>query len=163
VPSSVLPNVPPSRSANIAFFIALLASALVLSPALAHVAELPNKIDLPREEYFIVQKLYRGWDQIAWLLGVQIVALLTSAILARAERRVMVLTLLALGCVLAAQAVFWTFTYPANVATVNWTVSPDNWESLRLQWEFSHAAGAALQVVGFALLVVAILSRGRRY
>jgi MFS family permease len=157
-----LPNVQSSRAGTIVFFIALLASALVLGPALAHVAELPNKIDLPREEYFIVQKLYRGWNQIAWLLGVQIVALLAAAILARAERRVMVLTLLALASVLAAQALFWTFTYPANVATANWTVQPDDWEKLRPQWEYSHAAGAALQVLGFALLVIAILSRDQR-
>ena len=65
----------PSPAPPIAFFVALLASALVLGPALAHVLELPNKIGLPREEYFIVQKAYRGWNQIAWVLGVQVVAL----------------------------------------------------------------------------------------
>ena len=75
----------------------------------------------------------------------------------------MVLTLLALACVLAAQGVFWTFTYPANVATANWTVSPDNWAKLRLQWEFSHAAGTALQLLGISLLFIAVLNRGRRY
>jgi hypothetical protein len=36
--------------------------------------------------------------------------------------------------------VFWAFTYPANVATNNWTVVPDTWASLRRQWEYSHAA-----------------------
>jgi hypothetical protein len=50
-----------SRNTTVAFFVALLTSALVLGPALAHLLELPNKIDLPREEYFIVQKAYRGW------------------------------------------------------------------------------------------------------
>ena len=80
------------RTTTIAFFAALLTSALVLGPALAHVLELPNKIGLPREEYFIVQKAYRGWNQIAWLLGVQVLALVGAAILARAERRVMMLT-----------------------------------------------------------------------
>ena len=75
----------------------------------------------------------------------------------------MVFTLLALACVLAAQGVFWTFTYPANVGTANWTVSPDNWAELRRRWEFSHAAGAALQLLGFSLLVIAVLNRGRRY
>jgi hypothetical protein len=155
--------VPSTRSANVAFFVALLASALVLGPALAHLLELPNKIDLPRDEYFIVQKAYRGWSQIAWVLGFQVVALLAAAILARAERRVMVLTLLALACVLAAQGLFWTFTYPANAATVNWTVVPDNWDGLRRRWEYSHAAGATLQLAGFCLLALAVLLRGRRH
>jgi hypothetical protein len=155
--------VPSSRAANIAFFIALLTSALVLAPALAHTIELPNKIGLPRDEYFIVQKLYRGWSQIGWLLGVQVAALLIASILARTERRVMVLTLLALACVIAAQALFWTLTQPANVATTNWTVQPEDWEKLRLQWEFSHAAGAAFQLLGLALLIIAVLIRGRRH
>ena len=153
---------PSSRTTTIAFFVALLASALVLGPALAHLLELPNKIDLPRDEYFIVQKAYRGWNQISWMLAVQVIALASAAVLARAERRVMMLTLLALACVLAAQGVFWAFTYPANVATNNWTVVPDSWASLRRQWEYSHAAGAAFQLLGFCLLISAVLSRSRR-
>jgi len=158
-----LPNVRSSSAGNFAFFVALLASALLLGPALAHAFELPNKIGLSREEYFIVQKAYRGWSLLAWLLAVQVLALLAAAISARPERRVLVLTLLALACVLAAQGVFWTFTYPANVATANWTVSPDNWVELRRRWEFSHAAGAALQLLGLSLLFIAVLNRGRRY
>ena len=151
-----------TRTTTAAFFVALLASALVLGPALAHLLELPNKIGLAREEYFIVQKAYRGWNQIAWVLVVQVAALLAAAILARTERRVMVLTLLALACVLAAQALFWTFTYPANVATANWTVVPDNWDWLRSRWEYSHAAGAAFQLLGFCLLASAVLSHKRQ-
>ena len=158
-----MPNVRSSPAATFVFFVALLASALLLGPALAHAFELPNKIGLPREEYFIVQKAYRGWDLFAWPLAVQVLALLAAAISARPERRVLVFTLLALACVLAAQAVFWTFTYPTNVATVNWTIAPDNWAKLRLRWEFSHAAGAALQVLGLSLLFIAVLNRGRRH
>jgi len=160
---SALSHVPSSRITSIAFFVALLASALVLGPALAHVLELPNKIGLPRDEYFIVQKTYRGWNQIGWLLGVQVLSLVVAAYLARVERRVMVLTLLALACVVVAQGLFWGFTYPTNVATANWTVSPDNWHKLRLRWELSHALGAFFQLLGFCLLVVAVLLRGRRY
>ena len=158
-----MPSVSSSRPSNIAFFVALLASAMVLGPALAHVMELPNKIDLPRDEYFIVQKAYRGWSQIGWVLLVQVVALVTAAILERSDRRVMIQTVLALACVAGAQGLFWTFTYPANVATANWTAKPDDWEKLRTHWEFSHAAGALLQLLGFCLLVGAALARGRRH
>lgn len=147
------------RSVNIAFFVALLVSALVLGPALAHLFELPNKIGLPRDEYFIVQKIYRGWSQLGWLLLIQIAALAATAYLARAEPRVLAPVLLALVAVLAAQAVFWLFTYPANVATVNWTLQPESWDELRRQWEYSHAAGAVLQLSGFCLLTIAVLGR----
>ena len=75
-----MPNVRSSSAATFAFFVALLASALALGPALAHAFELPNKIGLSREEYFIVQKAYRGWNLLAWLLGVQVLALLLSLI-----------------------------------------------------------------------------------
>ena len=51
---------------DIIFFIALLATALALAAALAHVLALPNKINLPEREYFIVQQAYRGWNQLAY-------------------------------------------------------------------------------------------------
>jgi hypothetical protein len=147
------------RIAKIAFFVALLASALVLGPALAHLFELPSKIGLSRDEYFVVQKAYRGWSQFGWLLLVQVAALATAAYLTRNELRTMTLVLLALVSVLAAQAVFWLFTYPANVATANWTLQPESWEKLRRQWEYSHAAGAVLQLSAFCLLITAVLGR----
>lgn len=148
-----------SRGANIAFFVALLASALVLGPALAHLFELPNKIGLPRDEYFVVQKAYRGWSRLGWLLLAQVAALAAAAHLARIDARTLTLLLLALASVLAAQAVFWLFTYPANVATANWTLQPESWGKLRSQWEYSHAAGAVLQLSAFCLLIVAVLGR----
>jgi hypothetical protein len=41
-------------------FIALLFSALALPPALAHLLESPNKINLSREDYLAVRQIYRG-------------------------------------------------------------------------------------------------------
>jgi hypothetical protein len=35
--------------------------------------------------------------------------------------------LAAFSCLVAAQIVFWTVTFPANQATHNWTVIPANW------------------------------------
>jgi len=144
---------------DVALFIALLATALALGPAMAHLLELPNKIDLPRAEYFIVQKAYRGWSLLGWLWAIELLAMASVAILARRARRVLWPTLVAIGCLLAAQGVFWIFTYPANVATANWTVQPDNWETLRRQWEYSHAAGALLQMMAMASLITAALAR----
>lgn len=42
-------------------FLAIVLTALALVPAGAHLAELPNKIGLDQEAYFIVQSIYRGW------------------------------------------------------------------------------------------------------
>jgi len=40
-------------------------------------------------------------------------------------------------------------------------VQPDNWEALRLQWEYSHAGGAVLQLVAMASLIVGALGDNR--
>ena len=41
-------------------FLSLLFAALALGPAMAHLLELPNKINLSREDYLTVQQNYRG-------------------------------------------------------------------------------------------------------
>ena len=64
-------------------------------------------------------------------------------------------------CLLSAQAIFWAYTYPTNVATENWTTIPANWDSLRRQWEYSHAAGAGFQIFAMSSLIVAALARAR--
>ena len=146
---------------NLVFFVALLATALALGAALAHALELPNKIGLPRDEYFIVQKAYRGWNQLAYLLLIEAVSMVAVAVLSRREPQVLWPTIMAILCLVAAQAVFWAFTYPANVATQNWTAIPENWEALRRRWEYSHAVGAAFQVLAMSSLIIAALARAR--
>lgn len=144
-----------------AFFVALLATALALGGALAHALELPNKIGMSRAEYFVVQSIYRGWNRLGYLLAVELVGMLAVVILYRRERRVMWSALVAVGGVIAAQVVFWTLTFPANIATSNWTVQITNWETLRRQWEYSHLAGAVCQTLAMAALIIAVLARDR--
>jgi hypothetical protein len=140
-------------------FAALVLSALLVGPTLAHVLELPAKLALSRADYLTVQQLYRGWA----LFGIPIVLdLLAIAVLAwrlRGARRQFGWTVAALLCLLAAQAVFWTWTYPANVATQQWTMLPDDWQALRRQWEFSHAAAAAFTFATLVCLIASVLPR----
>jgi hypothetical protein len=147
---------------DVVMFIALLATALAMAAGVAHVLELPNKMTLGREEYFIVQDIYRGWNRLAYLLAVELAAMVAVAVRARRTPRVFVPAIAALGCLVAAQAIFWIWTFPANAATANWTTIPDNWEALRVQWEYSHLAGAGFQVLALCALIIAALARGRR-
>lgn len=148
-----------SAARDVAFFVALMATALAMGAALAHALELPNKIALSRDHYFIVQQIYAGWDRLAYLLGVELLAILAVLILYWREPKVQLPALLALSCLFAAQIVFWAFTFPANQATANWTNQPEDWEALRAQWEFSHLAGAVFQTLAMAALIVAALRR----
>ena len=65
-------------------------------------------------------------------------------------------------CLVGAQALFWGFTFPANTATVNWTTRPDSWETLRTQWEYSHAVGSLLTLTALVALIFSLLARVRR-
>ena len=40
---------------------AVILTAVALVPSGAHLAELPNKLSLDRDQYFVVQQIYRGW------------------------------------------------------------------------------------------------------
>ena len=132
---------------------------MALGASLAHLFELPNKIDLGRDAYFTVQGNYRGWNQLAYVLAIEFVSIIAIIILSRDDRQVRLWATVALLSLVAAQAVFWTFTYPANVATNNWTAIPADWETLRRQWEYSHAAGAIFQLIAMTSLVIAALKR----
>lgn len=61
-------------------------------------------------------------------------------------------------CIAGTQIIFWTFTYPANQETSNWTVLPEHWEALRTQWEYSHAASAVLNLIALIMLVLSVLA-----
>jgi hypothetical protein len=150
-----------SLISEVVLFVALLATALALGAALAHALELPNKMGLPRDEYFIVQKIYAGWDRLAVLLVIELAAMVAAAVLMRSQPTVFWFVIVAILCLLAAQGLFWTLTFPANAATENWTVVPADWEALRRQWEYSHLGGAAFQLMAFSALLVVVMLRGR--
>ena len=143
---------------SIVRFLSLLLAALVLGPALAHLLELPNKIGLSREDYLVVQQIYRGWA----LLGIVVIGALLSTlaltVMTRGQGKIFAYSLAAFLCIAGTQMIFWTFTFPANQATENWTVLPENWEALRAQWEYSHAASAVLNIGAVVALILSLLA-----
>lgn len=147
------------RWRDIAFFIAIAATALALGGALAHAYELANKIDLGREDYFVVQRIYDGWNRLAYVHAVQLTGIVAIIFLHRRQAAVLWPSVVALGGWITSQAIFWIWTYPANQATANWTQQPPNWEALRVSWEYSHAAGAAFQLLAMIALILALLRR----
>jgi hypothetical protein len=76
----------------------------------------------------------------------------------RAERMAFLLSLTALLCLSATQVIFWTFTYPVNVATNNWTITPQDFEAVRQQWEYSHAVNAVLTFVALVTITLSALN-----
>jgi hypothetical protein len=139
-------------------FLAIVFTAIILIPSGAHFFELPNKIHLVQDQYFIVQNIYRGWA----LFGAVIFpALVFTALLGFLSRDVMGsrLAFFACLCIAVSLGVFFGFVYPGNVATENWTTIPDNWQTLRRHWEYGHAASAILTFIAFCALVLGVVSR----
>jgi hypothetical protein len=128
-----------------------------LAPALAHLLELPNKIGLSRDDYLTVQQIYRGWALLGFVVAGALLSTLVLMIMVRGRRKAFVLTLVAFLCIVSTQVVFWTFTYPANQQTHNWTALAQNWMALRAQWEYSHAASAVLNLIALIALILSVL------
>jgi hypothetical protein len=61
--------------------IATLLTALTLVPGGAHLFEMPNKLGLDSEQYFIVQQIYRGWALFGFVIIAAFVANATLALL----------------------------------------------------------------------------------
>ncbi|MGE0006960.1 MAG: hypothetical protein AB7S92_15400 [Parvibaculaceae bacterium] len=132
----------------------LVSVVLALVPAGAHLFALVNKMRLGKAEYLAAQRAYDGWSLFGIVIAAALLSTLalTFALYRRGEA--CLLSLLAFLCIVATQVVFWAYTFPANRATANWTELPDNWETLRATWEYSHAASALLTFLAFLLLIV---------
>lgn len=136
-------------------FLAVIVTGLSLIAPGAHAFELLNKIGLPKDEYFVVQQIYSGWWMVGLLLPLALLANVGNAIALPGDRTAMVLSIAAAALIALNLVIFALFTQPANAATENWTVQPENWEALRAQWEYSHAANALVTFAAFCCATLA--------
>ena len=138
-------------------FASVMLTAIAMAGGFAHLLELPRKIEMSREDYLTVQQIYRGWA----LLGIAVLAALLSSVLlaftVRENSAELYLTLAAAVCIVISLIVFFTFTFPTNRQTANWTALPENWQRVRRRWEYSHAVGAALYFLALSLLTLSLL------
>jgi hypothetical protein len=145
-----------------AFFASLLFVSLTLVPGGAHLLALPNKIVMNAQDYLAAQQAYRGWAFAGALVVAAIISTASLAYCLRKSRAETIRALVALGCLLLTQVVFWTLNFPANQATEDWTHLPVNWERLRLEWEIGHAVSALLTLAALVALLLAFVRRDVR-
>jgi hypothetical protein len=142
-------------------FLAILLMALALVPAGSHFFELPGKIGLGREAYFTVQQVYPAWAPFRIALIVALFVNVILSVVLRGDRTAFMFALGAVAAVLDSLAIFFTWTFPANEATANWTRPVDDWELLRRNWEYSHAVNALVMLLGFCSATLAALTAKR--
>jgi hypothetical protein len=111
--------------------LAIVSVALYLVPTGAHLFELAGKMPLSPADYMLVQGLYRDWALFGIVILAAMLLTLLHAILRRDKRIVFNLSLAAFFCLASTQIIFWLFTWPMNVASSNWTVTPEHFERAR--------------------------------
>jgi hypothetical protein len=142
-------------------FLALILTALALVPTGAHLFELPNKINLSRDAYLTVQGIYAGW---AWFGIIDLAALIMNIVLAiklRGQRRAFPFAVAAALCFVVFFVIFFTWTFPANQVTANWTTLPEDWSGLRQEWEYSHAVNAVVMLIALCSVTLAVITAHR--
>ncbi|WP_244564514.1 hypothetical protein [Rhizobium sullae] len=139
-------------------FLAITISALALVPSGAHFAALPNKIALPQSEYFTVQTIYYGWAILGLLWPAALIMNALLAVVVRSQKCPFWLAVAAALCFALMFAIFFLWTLPANQATNDWTTAPENWETFRRQWEYSHAANTIIVFVALCFTTLSALS-----
>ena len=142
---------------RLVLFLAIILTALTLVPSGAHLAVLPNKIAMARAAYFIAQQIYAGWALFGIVLFGALIANLANTIVLRRLGRSFGYALASFLLIAANLAIFFVWTFPTNQATNNWTVVPNNWNELRIQWEYSHAAKAFVTFAALVCVVIAVL------
>lgn len=145
-------------SADLLRMLAIVVVAICLVPAGAHFFEMGNKLALPPAEYMVVQQIYRGWAFFGIAVFAALALTLGHTIMVWRVPAARWPSLLSFLAIAATQAIFWTYTYPMNALTRNWTVMPADLESARRQWEFSHAVNAGITLAALVLIVLAALA-----
>src|SRR5262245_57803247 len=160
-PASAAYRIDPGRNVMLVKFLGLIAVisvATCLVPAGTHFFELANKMSMSQPEYMIVQKIYAGWSFFGIAVIAALLLTLIHTFMVRSDRTAFFLSLAAFLCLAATQGIFWMFTYPMNVASNNWTVTPADFEVARRQWEYSHAVNAVLTFAAFVAIAFSVLA-----
>lgn len=128
-------------------FLAILSTALAMLPAGAHLLALPSKMQMSQEDYYVVQRAYRGWLVATLLSLLAVAANFWLALTVRSNGAALLLAILAIVAVVAAMAVSLLWARPAVRATHNWTVVREDWPVLRNRAETALAVSAALLIL----------------
>jgi hypothetical protein len=92
---------------------------------------------------------------VGLFLPAAFLANLALAVVARGDKPALWLAVAAMGLIAINLTIFMIWTQPANAATQNWAIRPENWQALRQQWEYSHAVNAGVTFLAFCATTLA--------
>lgn len=153
-------------------FITIILTALALTMESAHVLELPQKMQYDAQMYSAVNTtLYRyfavvgGFYQIGSIVAAVVLVFLVrhnTTLSERKRRTVFRWTLAGAVCLALAFGLWLAIVAPVNNEIANALQSvpesvPTLWTRLRNRWEYGHATGFVVQLVGLSAIVLSIL------
>ena len=145
-------------------FLAIILAALALTMTSAHVLEMPQKMQYDAQLYSAVNTtMYRYFAIVGGVYSMgSIIAAGVLAFLVRRDRAVFRWALA--GALLL---VLWFVSWLTLVVPVNNQVAtalqsspagvPALWLQLRRRWEYGHAIGVVLQLLGLCALLISVL------
>ena len=149
-------------------FTTIILTALTMGMAFCHLLEMPARLTwdaalwvtttVPGGLYWLFGTVGACIDVGSWVTAS------TLVFLVRKRTPTFQWTLVGACLLVAAHALWWFFVFPVNAEIATWTSEtiPANWEPWRIQWEYTHAVRALLQIVGFAALLLSVLLREGR-
>lgn len=147
-------------------FVTLMLAALSMGMAFGHLLEMPAKLAYQGSVWLMLQQtLYGNFRVLGLLLDTgAVVCALVLTILVRKRRPALGWTIFGTICLVGAHAAWWAGAVPINAAIAQFTPQtlPPDWTQLRVQWEYTHALRAGLQVAALGALLFSVLAETPR-
>jgi len=143
----------------------LLCGALSLGPSFTHVLEAPPRLSRWSPELWREATVFNGQFALFAIVGapLDLGAILLAGLLAyliSAEQPAFWFALAGAGLMAFSLASWFALVAPANAVLATWQPGPipAEFEATRLRWETGHMIVAALKLLGFGSLCIALLA-----
>jgi len=144
-------------------FITLMLASFSLSLSMAHLLELPQRMEFDQQLWVrvtVFENVYKLFGSVGAVF--EVTAILTPIVLAFLVRKHGSTFYWTLGgaILLVLAFVSWImFVLPMNAEFAQWGTNPvpADWTRYRDQWEYAHAVNALIKIVGLSLVVISVL------
>ncbi|NJL40984.1 MAG: hypothetical protein HC899_32840 [Leptolyngbyaceae cyanobacterium SM1_4_3] len=144
-------------------FITLMLASLSLSPSMAHLLEMPQRLKFDQQlwvQVTVFGNVYRLFGSVGAVFEVgAILAAIVLTTLVRKHRSGFYWTLAGTLLLVLALVSWILFVAPMNAEFAQWLTNPVpvNWTRYRDQWEYAHATNAVIKLLALSLLVLSVL------
>jgi hypothetical protein len=143
-------------------FVTMMLAALSMGMAFGHLLELPAKLAYPGPVWLMLQQTLYGNFQLLGLAleSAAVACAVVLTFLVRRRNPALRWTVFGTACLAGAHAAWWIGVAPVNTEIALHTPQalPPDWAMLRMQWEYTHALRAVLQLAALAALLSSVLA-----